>query len=121
MKSKTRIPNLEYIGHIATFYLPSKKLDNPEYGLDGRSPREILHDFFVQNYNAYTHEISKIKGYWKREESIVDEHERYEVSFKGRRRVRAFVGFLSELCALMKEESIYLTMGYKSWLVTPKY
>ena len=31
-----------------------------------------------------------------------------------------FVNFLSDMCRLLQEESIYVTMGDRSWLVTPR-
>lgn len=115
-----KLPNAEYIGQVAVFYIPSAKLDLPLD--DGRTARQILHDFCVANYNAYTHEISKIQGYWVSKDILIrDEHERFEVSFRGREKVKEFVIFLSEVCALIEEDSIYLTMGYKSWLVVPKF
>lgn len=121
-----KLPNAVYIGHVAVFYIPAKKLDAPlgdavdRHLHKGHTAREILHDFFVKNYNAYTHEVSKIHGYWMDKDILVkDEHERYEVSFSGRDKVKEFVLFLSEICSLIKEDAIYLTMGYKSWLVVP--
>ena len=113
------------------FYIPTAKLDmkleNPIRAQvqDGSfvdlTPRQLLHNYFVNDFNAYTHEVSQIQGYWinKNKDILVDEHERYEVSFKGRKKVKKFVAFLSDLCGLIEEESIYLTMGYKSWLVVP--
>lgn len=113
-----KLPNAVYIGHVAVFYIPTAKLDVTLE--DGRTARKILHDFCVANYNAYTHEVSKIQGYWMDKDLLVkDDHERYEVSFSGRDKVKEFVLFLSEICSLIKEGAIYLTMGYKSWLVVP--
>lgn len=127
-----KLPNAVYIGHVAVFYVPIKKLDMVVEGefpyraqvRDGSfvdlTVRSLLHNYFVQNFNAYTHEVSNIQGYWMDKDLLVrDEHERYEVSFTGREKVKEFVTFLSELCSLIKEDSIYLTMGYKSWLVVP--
>ena len=117
-----KLPRTEYIGHVAVFYIPSIKLDAiPK--LKDISARQILYDYFVKNFNAYTHEVSNIAGYWVNKDKnilVKDAHERYEVSFKGRKKVQKFVEFLSEICALIEEDSIYLTMGYKSWLVLPK-
>jgi hypothetical protein len=113
------IPNAMYIGQVAVFYVPKQKLDTAIK--DGKTARQLLHDFFVDHYNAYTHEVSKIQGFWKtRNILMMDEHERYEVSFDGKQKVVEFVDFLADLCGLIQEESIYLTMGYKSWLVLPK-
>lgn len=111
-------PNAVYIGQVAVFYIPKEKLDFAVK--NGQTARQLLHDFFVLHYNAYTHEVSNIQGYWFGRGSLVrDEHERYEVSFDGAEKVKDFVGFLGEICGLIGEDSIYLTMGYKSWLVVP--
>lgn len=113
------IPNALYLGQVAIFYVPKQKLDTPIK--DGKTARQLLHDFFVDHYNAYTHEVSKIQGFWKTGHILMrDEHERYEVSFDGKDKVIEFVDFLADLCGLIGEQSIYLTMGYKSWLVVPK-
>lgn len=110
------LPNAVYIGQVAVFYIPSSKLDIP---LE-KTPRQMLHDFFMANFSAYTHEVSNIQGYWLNKNILVkDQHERYEVSFDGKEKVIGFVKFLSEICGLIKEDSIYLTMGNESWLVMP--
>jgi hypothetical protein len=116
---KLKLPYAEYIGQVAVFYIPATKLDVPiETGL---TARQMLHEFFVANYSAYTHEISKIHGYWINKDILVkDEHERFEVSFKGEEKVKDFVCFLSKICGLIQEDCVYLTMGYKSWLVFPQ-
>lgn len=112
-----KFPQAQYIGQVAIFYIPIVKLDM--ILADGNTARQILHDFCVENYNAYTHEVSKIQGYWVDKNILVrDYHERFEVSFKGEK-VNDFVSFLSNICGLINEDSIYLTMGYKSWLVVP--
>lgn len=112
----------QYIGMVCVFYIPAPKLDDKSYINDAMTlfdlPREILHEYFVINHNAYTHEVSNIKGYWKNQEELVlDQHERYEVSLCGKKNINEFVSFLSRFCHLIQEESIYLTMGCKSWLV----
>lgn len=110
--------NAEYIGQVAIFYIPINKLDIVIEG--NRTTRQVLHDFCVKNFNAYTHEVSKIQGYWVSKNILVkDEHERFEISFKGRKKVKEFIYFLSLICKAIEEESIYLTMGYKSWLILP--
>lgn len=111
------LQNAICIGRMAVFYIPSCKLDTT---LPEGTPRQMLHDFFMQHYNAYTHEASKIHGYWCKQDMLVfDEHERYEVSFDGEDKVHEFVAFLSRFCQLIGEDCIYLTMGEKSWLVMP--
>lgn len=114
MKNKSA----QYIGRVCTFYIPASKLDNIEYSHAEMSPRQLLHEYFVENHNAYTHEVSNIRGYWMNHEELVfDQHERYEVSFRGKKKMEEFISFLSRFCFLIKEDCIYLTMGYRSWLV----
>jgi hypothetical protein len=59
MKNKSA----HYIGRVCTFYIPASKLDDKSYTHEEILPREILHEYFVINHNAYTHEISNIKGW----------------------------------------------------------
>lgn len=118
-----QIKELLPIGQVAVFYVPVQKLDCPEYGLSGRTPRQMFEEFFMDHYNAYTLELSNTQGFWREHrhtQIFRDENARYEVSFDGKDRVPSFVDFLSMMCALMGEEAIYLTMGYQSYLVLPK-
>lgn len=106
-------PALEYIGQTATFYVPEGKLG---------VVKDILHEFFITHYDAYTCEESDIKGYWRRDPDspiFDDKNVKYVVSFEGKHRVGEFVDFLSLVCGLLEEECLYLTMGAKSWLVKP--
>lgn len=110
------------IGEVAVFYVPVSKLDDIECG-DGDTPRSIFKEFLMENYNAFTLEISDTQGCWRKHQDsqlYEDHNARYEVSFDGDEdRILEFVKFLSKMCSLMKEETIYLTMGRKSWLVCP--
>ena len=109
-----KLPGLEYIGHTACFYVPRSKMTT--------ETRTICHDFFLANYDAYTVEDSDIQGYWRRHPNdpiFEDENVKYVVSFHGQHRIEAFVGFLRRLCSMIGEECIYLTMGYKSFLIWP--
>lgn len=118
-----KLDNLIYLGHMAAFYVPVQKLDKMQYGKDGKRPRQLFEEFFMANYNAYTLEISDTQGFWRehtQSQIFRDQNARYEVSFDGRDRIQGFVGFLSEMCALLQEQAIYLTMGHKSWLVLPR-
>jgi hypothetical protein len=102
--------HIKHIGKTAVFYVPAEKLNE--------KIRLKIHDFLVDNYNAYTHEVSEIKGYWSdKNELIKDEHERYEVSFSGDENLKNFIFFISEICNEAKEESIYLKIGEESYLV----
>ena len=106
-------PHSAHIGEVAVFYLPIKKID--------KKVRNRIHNFFVKNYYAYTHEISKIQGFWaKGSKTIKDRHERYEISFKGEKNLKKFIEFISEICYIIKEDSIYLTIGGESYLISPR-
>ena len=112
---------LVYLGQVAVFFVPVQKLDSLEYGKNGMTPRLVFEDFLMDHYNAFTLEISNTQGLWREHKQAPiwrDENARYEVSFDGE--VAPFVRFLSEMCSRLQEQSIYLTMGYKSWLVLPK-
>lgn len=116
-------PQLKFLGHVAVFYMPSRKLDDPRYGIANRTPRELLHTFLMLQYDAYTHQKSNIQGFWREDKQgqvFKDENEMFEVSFQGKERVIPFIDFLASLCYLVEEECLYLTMGYQSWLVLPK-
>ena len=52
--------------------------------------------------------------------TVKDDHVRYEVSFAGKDKVEEFVDFIKVVCYNLQEESIYLTMGENSFLITPK-
>jgi hypothetical protein len=109
----SKLKNVDHVGPFLVFYLPVSKLD--------KKSRSLVHNFFVENYNAYTHEISEINGYWVfKGELVEDKHERFEVSFKGIENFKKFIDFLSFLCAEIKEESIYLAFENQSWLIKPK-
>lgn len=115
--------SLVYIGDVATFYVPVQKLDAPRYGRDGKTPRQVFEEFLVEHYNAYTLEISDTRGLWRDQQKsqvLRDENARYEVSFRGQENLSRFVDFLSEMCALLQEDAIYMTIGQKSWLVLPR-
>jgi hypothetical protein len=101
---------IEHIGKIAFFYLPSKKIT--------KKIRKKIHEFFLSKQNAYTHESGGIEGYWHDGYKLTsDSHDRYEISFKGRKKFKDLIEFLSELCKEMNEKSIYLTIADNSYLV----
>lgn len=110
----------KYIGKVATFYVPSHKLDDIKYGDKGLTPRQMFHETFMMHYQAYTHEVSKIQGYWQGGSDMErDEHERYEVAVCGKSGRKYLQTFMAYMCGLLQEESIYLTVGCKAWLVFP--
>ena len=110
------------LGRIAVFYVPAQKMGDPQYGLDGLTPTQMFDQFFLRRFGGLTHEESQIRGKWTSVNGNVvftDSHQRYEVSFAGRKKKIEFLKFLSEMCGRLKEESIYLTIGTRSWLVLP--
>jgi len=113
---------LEPIGQRAVFYIPAKKLEmKVPHGRILRKVEKTIHDFFITHYSAYTFDSYQSMGFWRKDyedEPIHDELIRYEVSFD--ESVDNFINFLAELCSLIEEECIYLTMGSHSYLVKPK-
>jgi hypothetical protein len=110
------------LGRIAVFYVPSEKMDDPRFGRNGKTPTELFDEFFLREFGGLTHEESNIRGQWVSPDGqkvFTDRHQRYEVSFSGARKARVFLAFLSEMCGRLQEDSIYLTMGTRSWLVKP--
>ena len=111
------------LGRIAVFYVPAEKMDDPQFGRDGQTPTQMFDEFFLRNFGGLTHEESHIRGEWISEDgqkAFTDLHQRYEVSFSGKKKGTEFLHFLSEMCGLLKEDSIFLTMGKKAWLVKPR-
>lgn len=114
--------NLIPLGKLAVFYVPSDKMNDPRYGRDGLTPTQLFDRFFLEKFGGLTHEESNIRGQWTSADGqkiFTDRHQRYEVSFAGRKKTREFLDFLAEMCRLLGEESIYLAMGSRTWLVTP--
>lgn len=104
------VKNFTYIGHVAIFYLPLSKLK--------QKILDKIHNFLINNFEGYTQQTGQIQGFYFNKKLHQDIHERFEVSFDGRENIRILVNFLSKLSKEIEEESIYLRMGYKSWLVT---
>lgn len=113
---------------MAVFYLPVNKLEL--YLLNENKPhdstpqiKDMIHNFLMEHHGAYTLESSNIQGFWRSSQQqaiLLDSNVRYEVSFDGKEHIEVFVKFLSEICALIDEEAIYLTMGNSSYLVYPE-
>jgi hypothetical protein len=111
------------LGRIAVFYVPAAKVDDVRYGRGGLTPKELFDTFFLERFGGLTHEASKIRGEWRSPDGqkvFTDLHERYEVSFAGLKQTGEFLEFLSDMCGLMQEDSIYLTMGTRAWLIKPR-
>ena len=119
------VPQATYLvplGRIAVFYVPARKMVDSKFGRDGQTPTEIFDKFFLENFRGLTHEESQIRGEWISEDNqkvFTDRHQRYEVSFSGPAQGDQLLRFLAEMCDMLHEESIYLTIGSHSWLVTP--
>ena len=111
------LPNLKHIGQVAVFYLPRQEWDQT-WDVKSR-----LHGFLINNYDAYTLDHIAATGYWResKDHVVVRDHcVRYEVSFGGKDKIPEFIDFLFEICAMMKQKAIYLTMGKQSYHVLPK-
>jgi len=111
-----------FIGELVVFYIPVKKLNDSVYGKDGKTPRELFEEFLMENFNAYTLELSETDGFWRWDEIseiIHDKNARFEVSFQSEGNIDKFIDFISEMCSLLDEEGIYTTLGSKSWLILP--
>jgi hypothetical protein len=124
MKNKQvgKLPFVASMGKTASFYVPSDKVNDSKYGRNGRKPSQMFEEFFVTHFGGFTHEQSQIKGRWVGDggnKLFTDEHQRYEVAFAGHHKATLFLNFLSDMCGLMEEGSIYLTYGGQSWLVAP--
>jgi len=103
---------VEVIGQKAVFYVPANKLDE--------TMKATIHDFCIENFNAYTKDLTHSYGVWRRgkdSELVEDQCVRYEVSFDTG--MPQFLDFLSHLCRLMGEECIYLTMKDHGYLIKP--
>ena len=111
------------LGRTAVFYVPAHKMDDPRYGRDGKTATDLFDQFFLESFGGLTHEETRIRGKWisaDGQKVFTDLHERYVVSFKGRKKANQFLRFLSEMCRRLEEDSIYLTIGTRSWLVKPQ-
>jgi hypothetical protein len=117
------LPNLVHIGQVAVFYLPHQKWDEARDS-QFRAVKFLIHKFLINHYDAYTLDHGpKATGYWResKDHTVVrDQNVRYEVSFGGKDKIPEFIDFLSEICAIMGEKAIYLTMGKHSYHVLPK-
>ena len=106
-------PNLRPIGRMAVFFIPAQKL------ADRPATQRWLESSLLSFYMGYTKMTQHIEGYYGIAHEIVkDEHIRYEVSFPGKKQISHFVGLIARLAKELDEESIYLTMGQHSYLVT---
>ncbi|HET6879592.1 MAG TPA: hypothetical protein VFI31_05545 [Pirellulales bacterium] len=110
--------NLTPLGKMTAFYVPAHKLDVPS-AEHGPTPRGIIHQFLIENFRAYTHAPSLVKGFWLDQRGRVshDVLERFEVSFDAEADFERLVVFLKRMGTELGEEAIYLTRGEESFLV----
>lgn len=113
---------VRYNGRMATFFLPADKLKNEKYAISGKLPYKIIEDYLMKNFGGFTHETKDIHGLWMPEQLTIikDIHEKFEVSFKGKDKIIPFLSFLSDICKILQEESLYVTLGKHSYWVMPK-
>jgi hypothetical protein len=64
MARKRKARWLVPLGRSAVFYVPTDKLDDPQFGRDGSTATQIFDQFFLDNFGGFTHEESKIQGKW---------------------------------------------------------
>lgn len=79
-----------------------------------------IHEFLIAHYRAYTHTPSPVKGYWISGHGNLthDVMERFEVSFESESDFEKLIEFLAHLCQTLEEDTIYLTRGDESFLVS---
>ncbi|TWT83524.1 hypothetical protein CA13_49890 [Planctomycetes bacterium CA13] len=104
---------------MTVFYIPSHKLDDPRFYLDGLTARSAIHRFLMNRYRAYTQTPTPVKGYWTNESNdmVHDVMERFEVSFNVESEFDQLIEFLVTLRKRLKEQAIYVTRGDRSYLV----
>lgn len=102
------------LGEELTFYLPASKLT--------QKIKEKLHNYFIDNHNAYTVETVEAHGFWRKtsqSEVCIERNAKYVCSFPFVQ-VGDFIRFLAQICSLLDEQAVYVKMGSRSWLVLPK-
>ncbi|TWU38508.1 hypothetical protein [Novipirellula artificiosorum] len=121
-EESTSVPHLHALGKMTVFYIPSHKLDDPRFDLDGLTARTAIHRFLMNRYRAYTQTPTPVKGYWTNEanEMVHDVMERFEVSFNFEPDFDRLIEFLVDLCERLQEDAIYVTRGDRSFLVSRK-
>lgn len=109
------------LGLIGVFLLPSLKLKEHSKK-NGKTFEEIIHQFLMRKFNGYTAAGGNIFGYWKspKGREFYGEHKEYRVSFTAKEDIPTLEGFLAKIGAELREQSIYMEIGEKSWLIYPK-
>ncbi len=119
------------IGRPAFILLPMPKMRDINFGRDGKSPSQLLQDFLMENYHAFTLMNAFYEGSWQDENGVVhpDCNLGIRVSFicpkkpDGRydySNLNKLIDFLSELCGLMHEQCLYAEFGEEAVLINPK-
>lgn len=108
--------NLQSLGRMAVFYIPSKKAIEKYYDIK-------IRDFLLKEFGACTATLGNFCGWWKSDESgemHYDEHIEFKVAFAGKERIPILVEFLGRIAKELGEECVYLETGEDAWLVYPK-
>ncbi len=110
------------LGRQAIFLLPSVKL-RTEWEPGGKTVEQVIAQFLMANFGAYTVTAGSISGEWRDPESgktYYDEHRQYAVSFVGKERIPDLELFLATIAYVIGEECIHLTTGEDAWLIFPE-
>lgn len=116
---KQKIYQKEDLGAMLVFLLPSLKLKKKIR--DNISLEDKIHHFLLEKFNGYTAAAGNIFGYWRNKagKEFYGEHKEYKVSLLQKKEIKTLESFLAGLALEMEEESIYLSLGGKSWLIYP--
>ena len=113
-------PHLHALGKVTIFYVPSHKLDDPRFFHGTQTARTSIHEYLMHRYRAYTQTPTPVKGFWVDQSGnlVHDVMERFEVSFGVEEEFDRLIEFLVELSERLQEESVYVTRGERSFLVS---
>ena len=113
-------PHLHSRGKVTIFYVPWHKLDDPRFFHGTQTARTLIHEYLMHRYRAYTQTPTPVKGFWVDQSGnlVHDVMERFEVSFSVEEEFDRLIEFLVELSERLQEESVYVTRGERSFLVS---
>lgn len=116
----SELPHLHALGKVTIFYVPSHKLDDPRFFHGTQTARTSIHEYLMHRYRAYTQTPTPVKGFWVDQSGnlVHDVMERFEVSFGVEEEFNRLIEFLVELSERLQEESVYVTRGERSFLVS---
>ncbi|PIR94602.1 hypothetical protein COT97_00420 [Candidatus Falkowbacteria bacterium CG10_big_fil_rev_8_21_14_0_10_39_11] len=123
-------PKIERIGRPALILLPKFKVDDNNFGCNGKTPDQMVRKFLSKNHGAFTLMGTTFHGEWKDHDGKLhsDVHIGYRVSFicpvknDGGRdfsNLDLLIDFLSKLCANMMELCLYAEFGEEAVLIYP--